>query len=93
MSMTREEMEEAFEAASNERGINFNLHDFDGFVRLKEMGWPALNDILSVAEHDQVWLSIDIDWLLTVVTVDDINYLNDCHIHYDADYDSLYMFV
>lgn len=92
MSMTREDIEAVFNMASN-RPTNFLLHDIDGFIRLKQMGWPALNDILSAAEHDQVWLSIDIDWLLGVITVDDINYLNDCGIHYDADYDSLYMFV
>ncbi len=90
--MTLEEMEAAFEAAID-RPINSELHDFDGFVRLSAMGNRNFKDIIGAAEHDQVWLSINVDWLASVATIDDINYLVDCGIHYDADYDSLYMFV
>jgi len=91
--MTVEEMYDLSEKASNDRPINFDLRKIDGLIRLEKLGWDGKNDILPAAEHDQAWLSVDLEWLASVASDDDINYLVDCGIYMDEDYERLYMFV
>lgn len=90
--MTVDEIMLAFEKAV-ERPINTGLHDIDGFLHLIKLGWKPNKDIFSSAEHDQVWLNVDMEWFASVATVDDINYLYDCGIWYDSGYVCLGMSV
>jgi hypothetical protein len=83
----------AFQKAADERVWEEGFHDYHGFERLLRLGVVGSGDILSSAEHDQVWLNVEMKKFASVATIDDINYLVDCGIHADEDYDSLYMFV
>ena len=100
--MTVDELYEAFEKALNERPINFQVNDLDGFIRILGLGWKntvkatfgceeVKRDLISCAEHDRIWLDVDLEWLASVATLDDINYISDCHIHVDEDAGLLYM--
>ena len=98
--MTREEVIEIFES---DRQTNWLLNDLAGFVRLVQLGYSnpgsevqgqiSQRDLVSCAEHDQIWLDIDIDWLASVATKEDIEYLSDCGFNWDDDVDSVFMFV
>lgn len=92
MSMTLEEMEKAFEEALDSRPMS-NLCDFDGFMRLRQLGYDKGKDLVACAEHDEIWLSVNCEWLAETVTIDDVNYLVDCGIHYDSSTESMHMFV
>lgn len=91
--MEIEAVYEAFQKAADERPWTKELHDYHGFERLLRLGVVGVGDILSSAEHDQVWLNVEMEKFASVATIDDINYLVDCGIHADENYDSLYMFV
>lgn len=67
--------------------------DLDGFIRLRELGWASDGDLISCAEHDEIWLAVDPEWLASVCSDEDIKYLVDCGIFFDEDTDSLHMFV
>lgn len=90
--LTLEEMITAFEVAYD-RPTNFELRDLDAFIRLRELGWAKKTDMVSCAEHDQIWLSVDLKWLASVIMMDDINYLSDCGIWIDDESETLSMFV
>ena len=50
-------------------------------------------DVISAAEHDVFYLAADIEKFSEVATVDDVIYLVRCGVHYDAESESLAMFV
>jgi len=52
-----------------------------------------VRDMVSAAEHDEIWLDTDVGVLAANATEDDIVTLIRCGIRYDADSDSLAMFV
>jgi len=54
---------------------------------------PGTIDMVTAAEHDEIWLQVDCDVLAKVATEDDILYLVRCGVRYDDDTDSLAMFV
>jgi hypothetical protein len=66
--------------------------DIHAFILLNQL-LPETGRMISAAEHDQIWLDVDIDELAEVATVDHIRQLEACGVHYNSDYDSLYMFV
>jgi hypothetical protein len=54
---------------------------------------PGTRDMVASAEHDRIWLDVDLEKLAAVATVDDIIVLIQCGVLYDDEEDSLYMFV
>lgn len=50
-------------------------------------------DIVGCAEHDQIWLSVDLEQLAEKATEDNILELVRCGVRYDDDIDSLSMYV
>jgi len=54
---------------------------------------PEKRDIISCAEHDQIWLDVSDDDLAEVATEDDIVYLLRCGVWHDDDEECLCMFV
>jgi hypothetical protein len=66
--------------------------DIHAFILLNQL-LPGNRDMVSASEHDQIWLDVDLEALAEVATVDHIRQLEACGVHYDSDYDSLYMFV
>lgn len=101
--MTLEEMEAAFEAASE--GSKFD--DFDN-LPAKRSPWRdihaflLLSEILpqdsafkmvSAAEHDVIWLDVDAEKLAAVITPEQVVELDACGVFYDSGTDSLSMFV
>jgi len=101
--MTLEELYETFREASKKCETVWDRNDLDGFLKLLELGWTnpgsmvqgiqSKRSLISCAEHDEIWLDVDLEWLASVATVEDIKFLVSCHIHLDDDTDSLHMFV
>jgi hypothetical protein len=50
-------------------------------------------DMVTAAEHDEIWLGTDLDVLAEKASSEDIRTLVRCGIRYDDDTDSLCMFV
>lgn len=67
-----------------------DLHAFNLLDRLLP---GSKNDIVAVAEHDEIWLDIDCDELAKVATTQDIEALVRCGVRYDSDLESLALFV
>lgn len=95
-----ENLEEAFEAATDEflrfERIEKPLHprpDICAFLRLCELVPDGDRDIVSAAEHDEIFLDIEPEELAEVATQEDIVYLHRCGIRFDSSTDSLAMFV
>lgn len=66
--------------------------DLIGFKLLNTLV-PGQRDIIAAAEHDMIWLSIELEDLAGVASEDDVIALLRCGILYDADRESLYMHV
>lgn len=77
-----------FERIENPRSKRPDLH---AFMLLDELV-PGDRDIISAAEHDEFYLSIEPDTLAAVASESQIRDLCRCGIRYDADTDSLCMF-
>jgi hypothetical protein len=70
----------------------FQRRDLCAFVKLNELV-PGDDDIVSAAEHDEIWLAIDVEELAEVITEDDIIFLLRCGVMFDEGDDCLKMFV
>lgn len=66
--------------------------DICAFLLLDKL-LPNKNDMVSAAEHDEIFLDADLEELAKVATEDDILMLIRCGVHYDSETDSLAMFV
>jgi len=66
--------------------------DICAFLLLDKL-LPGERDIISCAEHDQIWLDIDTEELAKVATKEDVIYLLRCGVWYEEDTESLSMFV
>ena len=66
--------------------------DIHAFLLLDELV-DGDSDIVSAAEHDEIYLGIDCDVLAGVVTDAQIHELVCCGVRYCQDYDCLCMFV
>jgi hypothetical protein len=52
------------------------------------------SDLLSAAEHDEIWIEIEIERLVEAgITVEQVRDLVRCGVRYDSNHDSLAMFV
>lgn len=66
--------------------------DLHAFILLNEL-CPDGRDIVSAAEHDEIYLDVDMDELATVITEDQVCDLVRCGVRYDGGLDCLAMFV
>ncbi len=67
-------------------------HDLHAFMLLDRLV-PGKGDIVSAAEHDEIWLGVSPEELAKVATEDQIIELIRCGVRHDGDTDSLAMFV
>lgn len=72
-----------------------DLHAFLVLDRLMEnvLGSNGGEDIISSTSHDEIWISVDVEKLLTVISDEELIDLHRCGVRYDEQYDSLCMFV
>jgi len=54
---------------------------------------PGNRDIVSAAEHDEIYLDVDCELLAAAASDEDIRTLVRCGVRYDSDVESLAMFV
>ena len=66
--------------------------DICAFLKLHEL-CPRDLDMVSAAEHDQIFLDVSPEELGKVATHEDIVFLNRCGVRYCNETDSLAMFV
>jgi hypothetical protein len=97
--VTRDDLIELFESNDGEflefGKIEQPLHqrpDLCAFLRLDQLV-PGKRDMVSGAEHDEIFLEIDLDKLAEVATADDVIYLQRCGIRLDDHNGGLAMFV
>lgn len=67
--------------------------DLCAFLLLHDLGGGNGRDMVSAAEHDEIWLDADPDVVAAKATEDDIVTLIRCGVRYDAENDSFCMFV
>ena len=65
--------------------------DICAFLLLDKLLPGGTRDMITSAEHDQIWLDVDCEKLAEVITEEDVRTLRRCGVMYDAD--SLSMFV
>lgn len=80
-----------FEEILPERRFS-NRKDLHAFVLLDRLV-PGTWDMVSSAEHDEIWFEVSPDDLLKVATEDDLLDLIRCGVFYDDDIEALSMFV
>lgn len=76
--------------------IEVPLHprpDICGFILLDRLCPQPKHDMVSAAEHDEIYLSVSPDQLAEVATEADIQMLSRCGVRYDRHNDCLCMFV
>jgi len=78
-----------FDRVTNKLSQRPDLHAFLLLDRLI----PGTSDMVSNAEHDEIYLDIDVPSLLLVATDSDLIDLHRCGILYREDYECLYSFV
>ncbi len=78
-----------FDRVKNKTSNRADLHAFNLLDKLV----PSKRDIVSAAEHDEIWLSISPAELSRVATEDQIIELIRCGVRYDSSCDALAMFV
>ena len=66
--------------------------DLAAFILLDRLQ-PGAGDIITSAEHDEFYLSIDCEELVKVITLDDVRNLRRCGVMYSADYECLSLFT
>lgn len=103
--MTLEDLSEFFEEHEDEFlkfdriGDKFSTRpDLHAFILLDDLleNVPfsrGEDDIIGSAEHDEIYLSVDVEKLLTVISEDELIDLHRCGVRYDEQYDTLCMFV
>ena len=93
--MTQEQYEKyddeflKFDRVQNKLSQRADLH---AFILLDSL-FPNNHDIVSGAQHDEIWLDVSPEELAKVATEDQIIELIRCGVRYDESTDSLAMFV
>jgi hypothetical protein len=52
-----------------------------------------INEMVDAAEHDQIWLNVDVAKLAAVITPEQVIDLRRCGVFFDADVERLSLFV
>ncbi len=78
-----------FERVENKLSTRPDLH---AFITLDKI-FPSEHDMVSCAEHDEIWISVTPEQLAEKATEELIIELSRCGIRYDSSADSLAMFV
>ena len=93
--MTKEQYEKheaeflEFARVQNKTSGRADLHAFNLLDRLV----PGKSDIVSAAEHDEIWLDVSPEELAKAATEEQIIELIRCGVRYDEGTDSLALFV
>lgn len=66
--------------------------DINAFLLLDKL-FPGDRDMVSAAEHDEIFLDVEPWELMKVASEEDLLDLIRCGVFYDSDHDSLAMFV
>lgn len=66
--------------------------DLCAFILLDRL-LPDTKDIVAAAEHDEIFLGVDVDDVNRVITDDQLLTLVRCGVRYDGSYDCLCMFA
>lgn len=69
-----------------------NRPDIHAFLLLDKLV-PGDSDMVSAAEHDKIWLNVQVEELAKVATEEQIIELIRCGVRLDSSTDSLAMFV
>lgn len=69
-----------------------NRPDLHAFLLMDELQ-PGSVDMISAAEHDKFYLSIDMEELEEIITDAQIQELTRCGVNYSEEYGSLFMFT
>jgi hypothetical protein len=78
-----------FDRVQNKTSGRADLHAFNLLDKLV----PGKIDMVSAAEHDEIWLEVSPDDLAKVATEEQIIDLIRCGVRYDRDTNSLTLFV
>lgn len=78
-----------FDRVENKRSSRPDIH---AFILLNEM-FPGTRDMISAAEHDAIYLDIDVEKFKEKATDEQIIELTRCGVIYDSETDSLQMLV
>lgn len=78
-----------FDRVLNQMSSRRDVHAF----QLLDILVPVKDDIVSCAEHDQIWLSVDVEELLEAASEEQLLDLHRCGVWYDDDVESLSMWV
>lgn len=81
-----------FDRVENKRSQRPDLH---AFLLIDELAPATRNgqDMVSAAEHDEIYLSVSPERLAAVATREQVIELSRCGVRYDEGIDSLCMFV
>lgn len=66
--------------------------DLHAFMLLDKL-IPGTRDMVSAAEHDEIWLGIDCEALAVVITEGQVCELRRCGVMYSSEYESLSLYV
>ena len=78
-----------FDRVENKLSLRPDLH---AFLLLDKL-LPGKDDIVASAEHDEIYLDVDVEKLLEVATEAELIDLHRCGVLVFSEYDSLGMFV
>lgn len=100
--MTVEELTDLFESSNDEEFLKFERisrnpgeterPDLFAFALLDKLV-PGTTDIVSSAEHDQIFLETSIEHLAEVINAEQVITLIRCGVMYDSEFEALSMFV
>lgn len=93
--MTTDELKELWseleDTTTGEPELKFNKrHDLNAFLLLDSL-LPGTHDMVACAEHDEIWLSIDLGYLAETINKKQIRELIRCGVHIDTNADSLHL--
>lgn len=98
--MTISEMVDLFQKHENEEYLHFShvfgklsqRPDLHAFILLDRL-CPDEFDIVEAAEHDEIWLGVDLSILSSVIIEEQVIELLRCGVRYDTEQDALSMFA
>ena len=104
--MTTDELIQLFEQITDDgpkftdlKNPRVNRRDLNAFLLLNELvpsevhGLGYGHDMVSCAEHDEIWLHVELEQLAPVITKEQVAELVACGVYLDRDTESLHMFV